>query len=340
MSAPIRITPTMTKLRADMITARGLADSSADLYMRCLTTLAGGSFRTLAFLVDVPAVEAKIADKALTTRKSYYAAAYAALSTKKTPQYLALARRYKALLDGNAEAIVAAAPAEGVKTAREAAAWMEWPEVLAARDALPGRKLFAGKSRASYTAAEWAQMTQYMLLCLYTMIEPRRVKDFQHMVVLTKKAPVPLGYTITDVSLNVLDMPMRRFVFNNYKTAKTYGQQIVPIPDELMSVLANWWRHHPLKRSGVPVLEPPLIVDVDGVRPGSDNYICRMLNAALGGRKISVSMLRHIYLSHRFGPMLEETAEAAAAMGHSTATQRTYIRAGAGVGDADKIAHE
>lgn len=335
MTTTVRITPTMTKLRADMITARGLAESSADLYMRCLTTLAGGSFRTLAFLVDVPAVEAKIADKALTTRKSYYAAAFAALSTKKTPQYVALARRYKALLDGNAEAIVAAAPAEGTKTAREAAAWMDWPDVLAARDALPGRTLLAGKTR-SFSAPEWLQITQYMLLCLYTMIEPRRVKDFQHMVVLPKKAPVPLGYTITDVSLNVLDMPMRRFVFNNYKTAKTYGQQIVAIPDELMTVLAAWWRHHPLKRSGVPVLEPPLIVDVDGVQPGSDNYICRMLNKALG-RKISVSMLRHIYLSHRFGPMLEETAEAAAAMGHSTATQRTYIRAGAG---DDKISHE
>ena len=160
------------------------------------------------------------------------------------------------------------------------------------------------------------------------------------MVILTKK--VAENYYTFDSSMNVLDMPMRRLVFNNYKTAKTYGQQIVAIPDELMTVLAAYWRHHPLKRSGVPVMLPPLLTDVDGVQPASDNYICRMLNAALGGRKISVSMLRHIYLSHRFGPMLEETAAAAAAMGHSTATQRTYIRAGAGtgVGDADKISHE
>jgi hypothetical protein len=49
-----------------------------------------------------------------------------------------------------------------------------------------------------------------------------------------------------------------------------------------------------------------------------------MLNKVFG-KKVGSSMLRHIYLSGKYGNELEEMKKDAEAMGHSVSQQKEYI---------------
>ena len=56
-----------------------------------------------------------------------------------------------------------------------------------------------------------------------------------------------------------------------------------------------------------------------------DNGITRILNKIFN-KKIGSSMLRHIYLSGKYGNVLEEQKEDAKMMGHNVMTQKDYIK--------------
>lgn len=58
----------------------------------------------------------------------------------------------------------------------------------------------------------------------------------------------------------------------------------------------------------------------------SVNSITRILNKVFG-KKVGSSMLRHIYLSSKYGNVSKEMKEDAKIMGHSTEVQKnTYIK--------------
>ena len=93
---------------------------------------------------------------------------------------------------------------------------------------------------------------------------------------------------------NWIDKKAGEFVWNNYKTAKTYGQQRVPYPKEFKTILNKY-----LKRIGEQTY---FIFDTSGQqinKPAFTQTLNRMY-----GKNISTSMLRHIYLSdlHKHTP--------------------------------------
>jgi hypothetical protein len=55
------------------------------------------------------------------------------------------------------------------------------------------------------------------------------------------------------------------------------------------------------------------------------NAITRVLNKVFG-KKVGSSLLRHIYLSSKYGDTLAEMKKDSAAMGHSLEVQKTYIK--------------
>jgi hypothetical protein len=339
MSAVSAITlmTAMEKLRTDMMSVRGISENTANQYMRHLERLNGDMpFRTLAFLHDPEKVKATLADKSPMVRRTHYAAAHAALSVKKSPQAIKLTRLYKSLMDDNNKDIAAAAPAEGEPTAKEAENWMSWDDIIKRRDEI-------GKD-----IADWTGWTRYLLLCLFTMTEPRRNKDYLRMTVVGGKNTT-VDATKFSSEHNYCDINRKRFIFNTYKTAKTYGQQIIDIPPPLLDIIKMYMTFHPGTLAGfggadvdawsMPLLSGPAVSG----QTLREDFITRHLNAALG-KKIGCSMLRHIYLSTKFSTVakiMKDSTATAAAMGHSTATQRGYLRvvAAAGAG-SDNITHE
>jgi integrase len=120
---------------------------------------------------------------------------------------------------------------------------------------------------------------------------------------------------------NFYDLHCKQFIFNKYKTSKTYGEQRIAVPEQLQKILAMLIKHHPNKSQK----EFKLLVKSDGSPLNTVNSITRILNRIFD-RAVGSSMLRHIYLSSRFGASNKELAQTADAMAHSRATQNTYIK--------------
>jgi hypothetical protein len=108
-----------------------------------------------------------------------------------------------------------------------------------------------------------------------------------------------------------------KFYFNVYKTAKSYGLQIVDVPKELDMILKKWIKintnNHMLYSSNDNKL--------------SSSQITRILNKVFG-KNVSTSMLRHIYLTNIYKdlPALSKMEELSRKMGHSIIQGLEYVK--------------
>ena len=75
----------------------------------------------------------------------------------------------------------------------------------------------------------------YVLICIYTMIPPRRIADYSEMFFF-KKAPNVLS-THKNYFINEKEP---RFIFHKYKTYKKYNKQDYEIPMELSHILSYY----------------------------------------------------------------------------------------------------
>jgi hypothetical protein len=143
----------------------------------------------------------------------------------------------------------------------------------------------------------------FVALSCYVLIPPRRLIDYTL-------------FKLRNVD-NETDnyITGRKFVFNKYKTAKTYGRQEVTIPYKLHSIIQRWKNKH---------LNDYLLFNKNGT-PMQPSKLTVLLNNIFD-KKISASMLRHIFLSDKLKdvPALSDLEETAEEMGHSLASQQTY----------------
>jgi len=108
------------------------------------------------------------------------------------------------------------------------------------------------------------------------------------------------------------------FYFNIYKTSKTYGQQTLDVKTlapEFNKILKKWVTVNPtdylLFSSVEKKLEP--------------SQVTRMINNILG-KPVSTDLLRHIYLTEKYGKVQAEMQSDSEAMGHDMQTQALYIK--------------
>jgi hypothetical protein len=166
------------------------------------------------------------------------------------------------------------------------------------------------KKETALTSEDRKTLVSWMLLALTTghYIPPRRSMDYALMKF----------RNYNKASDNFLDK--NQFVFNQYKTAKTYNQQTIEIPRSFRVLITKYIRTIP---DGVDTL----LYDTKNGEMSSVK-ITQRLNALFGGARVSVSMLRHIYLTDKLGniPRLEELNKLAEDMGHSRQMQLEYIK--------------
>jgi hypothetical protein len=93
---------------------------------------------------------------------------------------------------------------------------------------LPWNEILKLNKKTNLTAHDAA------LIAVYTMIAPRRVKDFQLIRIATDTEELDKEYNY--VILNSRSKPLN-FVFNNFKTSKTFGSQRFKIPRGLSTKL-------------------------------------------------------------------------------------------------------
>jgi hypothetical protein len=109
-----------------------------------------------------------------------------------------------------------------------------------------------------------------------------------------------------------------KLYFNKYKTSDKYGLQILEVPYEVNNIIKKWLK----------INKGDYMLFSTNKNPLSSSQISKMLNKIFDGKKISVDMLRHIYLTdlYKHIPSLKDMEKTAEDMGHSVETAMTYIK--------------
>jgi len=259
----------------------GLTAASLDAYTGNIRRLNGGTLPTSAnFLKNTEAIEKKLAGYSPNTKKANYITIVSYLKDKKVPK-----KTKEYYINKMNECNKNFREIQGEKSPRQEANWMSWEEVMKHYNALD------------------PQSIEHLATALYVLQPPRRNKDFSLMKV------VPEYDETMDKAFNYCDIKNKKFIFNNYKTQGTYGSQVIDITEPIMDIIQS---HYKLKKK----FEPFFLLHTKSNDQLSENGLTRILNKVFG-KKISVSMLRNIYLTDKFSGKKTELQDTATAMGTS-----------------------
>lgn len=163
--------------------------------------------------------------------------------------------------------------------------------------------LFSKAKNSSLTKSEFMRLNEFITLALYVLNPPRRILDYTEMKI----------KNINSKEDNYIKG--KKFVFNRYKTQKAYGTQDVEISPKLLKYLKLWMKINPTDY---------LLTDTRNNKLSQPQLTLRLNN--IFGRNVSVNMLRHIFITDKYGDQLEEMNEDAKDMGHSLDQQKEYIK--------------
>jgi integrase len=159
-----------------------------------------------------------------------------------------------------------------------------------------------------FSNANLQQIQLYIILTLLgaQYICPRRAKDYT-------------DFKIKNISKEADNfIEKNELVFNSFKTAK-FGQQRVPLPKDLKAILVKWIKINPTEY---------LLFDINGSQLSSPQLNQR-LNKIFGSTSgKSVNMMRHSFLTEKYGDGIIKKKELVAdmtAMGSSIAEAPFYI---------------
>lgn len=190
------------------------------------------------------------------------------------------------------------------KTEREADNWMSFADVKALfeREHAKHRPML----ESNVPISDITELSNFILLAVSSgvFIAPRRTMDWTEMKI--------RNYTPED---NFYEKG--KFVFNKFKTVATYGRQEVKLPKELDKIIKQY-----IKKNR----HDYLLVNSSGGKLNESGVPPRL--NAIFEKKISTTMLRHIYLSefHKDTPALKDMAQTAHDMGHSIVQGLEYVK--------------
>jgi hypothetical protein len=282
---------------SDVINALELRDSTKKAYLSRLTNLNGGTDPTsYKFLQDTEAIEKRLEKYTDNTKRTFYIAIVTYLPEKnKFRKYY-----YDKMMELNK-----AGRENTEKSEKQTENWMSQEEVRAVWEKLKteAEPLLRKKK---FSDAETNLLQSYVILSLYVMQPPRRSMDYTQMMV------VPMYDDNMDKAFNYLSLKEKKFYFNNYKTAGTYKTQSQDIPEDLFAILKKFRKTGLLLTKNDKAVTSPQMTDI--------------LNKIFG-KKISVSMLRNIFLSSKHSDGAKELEKDVKMMGTSVAVARqSYIK--------------
>jgi len=148
---------------------------------------------------------------------------------------------------------------------------------------------------------QYNQLQEFVLLSLYVLTPPRRSLDYAQFKI----------KSIDESTDNYMTVKGRKkegtLVFNAYKNSKRLGKQEVKISNALRNIIQKWMLKNPNEY---------LITTNTGNRIEQPR-VNLMLNNIFN-KNIGSSLLRHIYLTHKYGDVdLEEMEKTTHEMGNS-----------------------
>jgi hypothetical protein len=292
---------------SNKLTEKGLSPSSINLYMKILKNLNDKKeIKNLKFLNKPSEILEKINKYKDTTQRNIIIGIVSTLKMLESPLYK---QYYDIMIDMTKK--INEKPKDE-KTEQQKENWISWKDVEDKFKELNNNLKISKK----ITEEQYNNLLDLVILSLYVLIPPRRNADYLLMEITNNNTE--------DKDKNYLDLKKEQFIFNVFKTSKKDGQLIVSIPKELLEILKKYIKYHPdkmlLKKENIPFL-----VDYNGKQFKSINSITRILNKIFN-KKIGASMLRHIYLSSKYGNILKEQEKDSKMMSHNLQTQKDYIK--------------
>ncbi len=296
----------------DLLKQRRITDSTFNLYKKNLERLNDNKeVKNFTFLKNIEAIQQKLEKYSPNTRRSYIISIVSIL--KLDPKQEKLYKEYygimKKMNDDHKE--------NPNKSDKQKDNWISQDDVKQIYNDL-GEVVIPLFGKKKLTEQEYDAILNYMILSLYVLDKPRRNADYQKMVIVKK------WNDGMDKAYNYLDLTNHKFIFCNFKTAKTYQNQEVPISDELFKVITQYLKI--MKRYEKPDGPRYFLIKQDGSHLSNINDITKRLNKIFG-KKIGASMLRNIFATSELKDLKDELKEAADSMGTSVDQLiNTYIK--------------
>jgi hypothetical protein len=188
------------------------------------------------------------------------------------------------------------------------------------RNELNEKKIFQ-KDKDKLTNKEFDLLQKWVVSSLYILDDNPPLRNDYLMKVISQKDYDKLtedqkkkqNYLVNKSRNN------KTFSLGEYKTAGKYGTKLIPVGKKLNSVLNIWLKFN---TSGNLLLNSKK-------EPMTSNGLTKYLNKVFeptGKNNISSSMIRHIFITDKFPPKLEEKQEVADKMGHSVSQQELYAK--------------
>lgn len=194
-------------------------------------------------------------------------------------------------------------------TDRQKQGMMDWTDIQKKYNDLE-KEVIPLLKREKLDKHQFNKVQLYVMLSCMLLIPPRRSLDW-------------VAFKLRNIDHekdNYLIVEKRKpyFVFNCFKTAKKKGQQKEEIPKKLFQIITAWSKLNPHEW---------LLMNT---KQSANINATQLTNMMYGffERPLSTSLLRHIYLSHKYKdiPALKEMTETAEAMGHSVAEALKYVK--------------
>lgn len=280
-----------------------LSASSKKLYAHNLKKLNDNEpVNNLNFLKHYGVIDAKLEKISPNTRRSYI---IAIVSATKGIDRLSKVNKYyydKMLL------INKQLKDQTNKTNNESENWLSQTEINEKFDELYSI-VSEVKNKRKINDTKYTALLDCLLLGLYVLNPPRRNLDYCMMVVDQPTETNDYNFYYKD-----------KFYFNHYKTAKTYDQQIVDVPEKLNGLIKLYLKFKTKDNRH-------LLINYKGRALDTGTDITRRLMKIFDGKKISSSMLRKIYLTDKYSEVMDELDQDVAKMGTSVSTaQHNYIK--------------
>lgn len=318
------------KLISDLKEKKKLSDSSIKTYLRNLTKLNKDEmFKNFNFLKDTDIIIRRLSAYKENTKRNYLISIVSVLSLSDKPAVKKLYNTYYDLMmKKNDEINKEVNPNELTDTQEKN--WISWENVKERYTSLEKEVDEFAKNK-ELSEQQYNTLLGYIIFSLYIHQAPRRNKDYQIMKLTNEYKPED------SKEFNYLDLKKKEFIFNSYKTSSKYGTQIIKINDDLWNALNKYFYHHVciLRKSKLNTTKHPILLSNDfgdwfllyhNHKPlDKVNSITRILNKIFD-KSIGSSMLRHIFLTDKYGKTLDEQEKDASDMAHSKSMQKDYIK--------------
>lgn len=176
------------------------------------------------------------------------------------------------------------------------------------------------KTKGTLNLRERSLLQVYIILNIHLMIPLRN--DLASTKIIQKRE----YNKMTDEDKNTTNFLVTEktkywFCLNDYKTSKVYKERCIEVPSDLKKVLRFYFRILNKKPNDY------LLTQNDNETPMTRNGVSQLLTKTFKkrlGKSISTTLLRKIYLSHKYADVKDEMIKDAHAAGHSVATQQKY----------------